>query len=42
VYCLSRAANNTLELWRVQTPKHVAGRLIGRYQGRSDATKAIG
>ena len=41
-YRLSRAADKKLEVWRVQAMEDATGRLIGRYQGRPDATKAIG
>ena len=42
MYRLSRAADKKLEVWRVQAMEDAAGGLIGRYQGRPDATKAIG
>jgi hypothetical protein len=41
MYRLSRAADKTLEVWRVQAMQDAAGRRIGRYQGRPDATKAV-
>jgi hypothetical protein len=41
-YRLSRAADKKLEVWRVQAMEDAAGRLIGRYSGRPDATKAPG
>lgn len=41
VYRLQRDADKKLEVWRVQSHEDVAGRFIGRYQGRPDATKAI-
>jgi hypothetical protein len=40
-YRLSHAADKKLEVWRVQSMDDAAGRLIGRYQGRPDATRAI-
>ena len=41
-YRLFRAPDKKLEVWRVQSTDDAAGRLIGRYQGRADATNAIG
>ncbi|MCW3476269.1 hypothetical protein [Limobrevibacterium gyesilva] len=40
-YRLTRAPDKKLELRRVQSLEDAAGRLIGRYQGRPDATKAV-
>ena len=41
-YRLFRTSDKKLEVWRVQSTDDPAGRLIGRYQGRSDATNAVG
>jgi hypothetical protein len=41
-YRLAKAADKKLEVWRVQSMGDAAGRLIGRYQGRPDATHAVG
>jgi hypothetical protein len=42
MFRLSGAADKKLEVWRVQAMDDAAGRLLGRYQGRPDATKAVG
>jgi hypothetical protein len=39
---VSRAVDKKLEVWWVQAMEDAAGRLIGRYQGRPNATKAVG
>lgn len=41
-YRLFRAPDKKLEVWRAQSTDDAAGRLIGRYQGRADATNAVG
>ena len=41
-YRLFRAPDKKLEVWRVKSTDDAAGRLIGRYHGRPDATNAVG
>jgi hypothetical protein len=41
IYRLSRAPDKKLEVHRVQSMDDDTGRLIGRYQGRPEATKAV-
>ena len=41
-YRLVKAEDKKLEVWRVQSMADTAGRLIGRYQGRPDATHVVG
>jgi hypothetical protein len=41
LYRLAPAADKRLELYRVDTPEDGGGRLLGRYLGRGDATKAV-